>query len=186
LLLKIHSALGDIDSLEQLAWRVFLKSPHSATLDNLLDIVGGDQREPAIDRVLEGAAAQPGFDMAVAHFIADVERHQAVADYIISRHGDINGRDWYNLTGLIKLLGDSAHPLALTALYRPLLESILARAETSAYGHAARYLRLLDRLSMVIVDWRTMPTHQSYFASVEVRHRLKRTFWARYRPNEGN
>lgn len=50
--------------------------------------------------------------------------------------------------------------LRASVVYRALLESILARAQTRYYHHGVRYLKKLHMLSAAIEDWRGIPPCQ--------------------------
>jgi hypothetical protein len=63
-------------------------------------------------------------------------------------------------------------------VYRALLESILDRAQSKAYPHAARYLRRLGKLAKKIRAWLPIAPHESYLQPLRARHDRKRAFWA--------
>jgi len=70
--------------------------------------------------------------------------------------------------------------LSCTLIYRALLDSILARGTSKAYGHGVRYLKRLDTLASDVTDWGSFPTHQTYLESLPKKHGLKVSFWSRY------
>jgi hypothetical protein len=63
-------------------------------------------------------------------------------------------------------------------VYRALLESILDRAQSKAYPHAACYLRRLGTLAKKIRAWSPIAPHESYLQTLRARHDRKRAFWA--------
>ena len=63
-------------------------------------------------------------------------------------------------------------------MYRALLESILDRAQSKAYPHAARYLHHLGKLAKKIRAWSPIAPHESYLQALRARHDRKRAFWA--------
>jgi hypothetical protein len=72
--------------------------------------------------------------------------------------------------------------LAASILYRALLNDILARARAKAYGHAARHLAKLNRLSNRIsseVLPAGMDDHQAYCDALRKNHGRKTAFWSR-------
>lgn len=73
----------------------------------------------------------------------------------------------------------AGQPLASALCYRTLLEHILEEGRKRAYGHAARYYRMLGRLDTGIDDYRGRLDHQAYEAWLCKRHGLKRSFWQR-------
>ena len=70
------------------------------------------------------------------------------------------------------------HPVAATILYRALLDDILDRARSPAYGHAARYLEKLDALAALGDAARSIDPHETYRAAVAKKHRRKSGFWS--------
>jgi len=71
-------------------------------------------------------------------------------------------------------------PLAASVVYRSLMTSILERKFYKAYGHAARYLRKLDKLSDGINEWRECPDHEGFKRELLQVHGRKTSFWAKY------
>jgi uncharacterized Zn finger protein len=76
------------------------------------------------------------------------------------------------------------YPAAATVIYRALIDNILSRARSKAYGHAARYLAKLAALARecgtgapsmkaaVIAD------HTAYVLSLRNTHGRKSGFWS--------
>jgi hypothetical protein len=69
------------------------------------------------------------------------------------------------------------HPAAATVLYRALIDDILARARSPAYGHAARYLGRLDTMRVGEVAAAGLSDHQAYRAELRRTHGRKSGFW---------
>jgi hypothetical protein len=70
------------------------------------------------------------------------------------------------------------HPLAATILYRALLDDILGRARSPAYGHAARYLEKLDALAAHGDSASSIDPHHAYRAALSQKHGRKSGFWS--------
>jgi hypothetical protein len=73
---------------------------------------------------------------------------------------------------------EEAYPAAATVLYRALINDILARARSPAYGHAARYLTKLASLADQVDTWEDIPDHVAYHASLKQAHGRKAAFWS--------
>jgi hypothetical protein len=73
------------------------------------------------------------------------------------------------------------HPVAATILYRALLDNILDRARSKAYGHGAKYLGKLTLLASEADPSRPggMVDHATYLAKLKTAHLRKSGFWAR-------
>ncbi len=69
-------------------------------------------------------------------------------------------------------------PAAATVLYRALIDDILLRARSPAYGHAARYLGRLEALASRIDPSADLPEHETYRAKLKVAHGRKAGFWS--------
>src|SRR3954462_13823686 len=70
-----------------------------------------------------------------------------LASKLVLNHADTwDGRHYGALAPAADAL-DEPHPAAATVLYRALIDDILARARSPAYGHAARYFARLDALA---------------------------------------
>jgi Glutamine amidotransferase domain len=70
------------------------------------------------------------------------------------------------------------HPVAATILYRALLDDILNRARSPAYGRAARYLEKLDALAAHGDAASSIASHETYRASMSQKHGRKSGFWS--------
>ncbi len=62
-------------------------------------------------------------------------------------------------------------------LYRALLDDILARARSPAYGHGAHYLARLAALAPDGLGGLGMPDHDAYHANLRKVHGRKAAFW---------
>jgi len=78
---------------------------------------------------------------------------------------------------LARKFEDKKLDVAATVIYRALMESILSRAVSKIYPHAARYWRHLEKLSSVIGEWGDVVPHDEYVALLRTQHRLKSSFW---------
>lgn len=72
------------------------------------------------------------------------------------------------------------YPLAASLIYRSLLDSIMERKKTMAYGYGAHYLKKLDALAEGISDWQGVPDHQAFMTEFRAQHGRKYSFWDRY------
>jgi hypothetical protein len=68
-------------------------------------------------------------------------------------------------------------PLTATILYA-LLDDILNRARSPAYGHAARYLEKLDALAAHGDAASSIDPHHAYRAALSQKHGRKSGFWS--------
>src|ERR1700730_5132022 len=106
---------------------------------------------------LPGLAEFDVLDKAFAHAIGFEEKYRALAFFlnwprldlaarlVVDRRAEWESRHYDALLAAAKAL-EPDHPVAATILYRALLDDILNRARSPAYGHAARYLETLDAI----------------------------------------
>jgi len=74
---------------------------------------------------------------------------------------------------------EDTYPAAATVLYRALIDDILGRARSPAYGHAARYLARLDALAdRPEQPSPESPNHATYKAELKRAHGRKVGFWS--------
>ena len=64
----------------------------------------------------------------------------------------------------------------VSVLYRALLNDILGRGKSPAYGHGARYLANLAALAEDIADWQTLDNHATYALGLRKSHGRKACF----------
>ena len=79
-------------------------------------------------------------------FFLDWPRRDLAAQLIAMHPHQWDGDDWHVLPKVAALL-EHDDPLAATVVYRKLLNNILDRARSKAYGHGAKYLGKLDLLT---------------------------------------
>ena len=135
----------------------------------------------AEEKAMAVALNHPNPQRALQLFL-DWPRLDLAAQVVIRHHRSWDGSDWYSLPKVAGML-EHQYPLAATILYRALLDNILAKARSKAYGHGAKYLRQLELLaSSTDVDESRpagMPSHQRYNDELQSNHKRKSGFWAK-------
>lgn len=89
----------------------------------------------------------------------------------------IDGNQYTGLLALAEALHGHGYPRGETVIYRALLGSILDRAYSRAYGHAARYWARLSEIASAGTDLRPLPLHDEFAAAIRARHGRKSGFW---------
>ena len=181
LLSAIHARLGNRDEVERLAWKRFRGGRSLETLDELLQVIGRDRRDGVVADATAEILQTMAFSSGDAAFLAECARVADAARYVIARRTQVNGDDWSRLRPLADAMEAAGEPLAATVICRALLDSILTRGYSGAYGHGARYLERLDRLAAQVAAWGAVAPHAGYVESVRAQHGRKTSFWARYR-----
>ncbi len=74
---------------------------------------------------------------------------------------------------------EEGHAVAATILYRALIDDVLSRGRSQAYGHAARHLAQLDLMAAEIAG-STLEPHEAYRAALRKAYGRKHGFWNRF------
>jgi len=180
LLISIFRKLDRRGELETLLRRRFAAYRSHERLRELLEVIGVEQGEEMIDEAAEAILHSANFSSSDACFLLKCSRAEEAAKYILDRRARLDGDMWYDLHPLAESMEAAAQPLAATVVYRALLDSVLKRAYTRAYGHGVRQLQRLDHLAEEIVNWGEVLPHREYFAGLREHHGRKSSFWGRY------
>ncbi|MBJ7414602.1 MAG: hypothetical protein JHC88_03900 [Niveispirillum sp.] len=173
---RILEVLGNRAEAQTLRWSQFTQSLDAALLrDYIAKLEDFNDREETA-RALAHVAASPYFSSAL-QFCLDWPALDLASDLVVARPAVWSGRHYALLVPAAEALADQ-HPLAASVLYRALLDDILARAKSPAYGHGAKYLGHLDRLAQQITDWQSLPDHVRYREQIKKAHGRKLGFWS--------
>ncbi len=180
LLYRIYERLGKREELAEVAWRIFRRHRSVVNLEKLLRAVGAEERERIVAQEVKRILASGEFSYSDVSFLIDLGRLKE-AEAVLLRHAkELNGDRYNTLLPWARVLEQGGHPLGATVVYRALLESILARAQSKYYHHGARYLRKLDSLAEGISDWRGLTPHEEYKRALREAHKRKYRFWEKY------
>ncbi|WP_324288703.1 DUF6880 family protein [Roseateles sp. SL47] len=175
LLAQAHAQLGQPELSHPLLQELFERSPSVEALRQWLDGLTPQQQVAAMERAGQGALAMsdPG---RAAHLLVELHRESDAEAVLVEKAAAIDGMDYYRLPMLAKTLVDGGRLKGATAVYRALLINILERANTRAYGHAARYLESLTLMSRE--DLAPLATHEEFVALLREKHGRKASFWS--------
>ena len=172
----IAKVLGDSAGECCIRWERFRAAP---TVERLAEAIAvtpeqerAARRSEARDFVRNGEKDAVG---AMRFFVATDEPAEA-ARIALARVKELNGGNYFDIVPLAEKF-DADFPLAATALFRALLDSILARKQPKTYPHGAAYWHRLAKLAARIDSWSSLTPHAAYVEQVRAAHRLKRAFW---------
>jgi hypothetical protein len=175
--IRILAALGEHDAAQALRWKTFEEGLYEDLLRDYLARLPDLEDFDALDRAFAYAGTHPRRYRALAFLLA-WPRLDLAAKLVIDNHGTWDGRHYGALVPAAEEL-EHDHPAAAVVLYRALIDDILERARSAAYGHAARYLAKLDGLSpgeagisLGLID------HAGHRAALKLVHGRKSGFWA--------
>ncbi|MCD9149887.1 DUF6880 family protein [Pseudophaeobacter flagellatus] len=175
---RILDATGDRSAAQALRWRCFEARLSADILREYLKLLPDFEDIEAEDRAHTFALEKAKAEEALQFFL-DWPRLDLAAKLIATHPHRWDGGDWHILPKIAGLL-EHDHPPAATILYRALLDSILDRARSKAYGHGAKYLGKLGLLAGEADPIRPggMVDHAAYLAKLKT-HTRKSGFCAR-------
>jgi hypothetical protein len=143
---------------QALRWRLFEETLSVDVLRAYLRALPDFEDDVALDRAFAHAAGHPSALTALS-FLARWPNLALAAKLVLNRANELDGRDYPILNAAADALSD-AHPLAVTVIRRRMIDSVLDRAASNAYIHAARALAACQALEGEI-DWSesTWPSH---------------------------
>lgn len=172
---RILEAMNDRPAAQALRWAAFETTLHAGTLRDYLrkleDFIDYEEQERAF--VVAETFRHPY--VALSFFI-EWPRLDRAAKLVLDKRGQWDGRH-YDALGEAAAALEEKHPLAATVLYRALLDDILARAKSPAYGHGARHLAKLEALAAGINEWQGVDDHVTYALGLRKTHGRKAGFW---------
>ncbi|HQT91447.1 MAG TPA: hypothetical protein PL001_05410, partial [Candidatus Kryptobacter bacterium] len=180
LLLAIYRKLGREKEAAETAWRIFRRSRHEETFEQLLEVVGSVSRQDLLDEEAKIILQSNEVDYTDAEFLIWCGKVEEAETYLLSHVSEIDGGYYGSILPLAEAMEHEERCLAATVLYRALLESILARAISKYYGYGVRYLRKLDELAPRVRTWKKVTPHDKYFSQLVEKHKRKSSFWERY------
>lgn len=176
---RILDATGDRSAAQALRWRCFEARLHADILREHLKQLP-DFEDIEIEERAHAFALEKAEPEVALQFFLDWPRLDLAAKLIEAHPHRWDGGDWHTLPKVASLL-EHDHPLAATILYRALLDNILDRARSKAYGRGAKYLGKLGLLAGEAdpISPSGMVDHVTYLAKLKTTHPRKSGFWAR-------
>lgn len=116
--------------------------------------------------------------VAAARLLVEIEAWDEAEQVLVAEPERINGSDYGWLVPLARALQAQQRWRGATAVYRALLQAILAKAYSPAYGHAARYWHRLAAIAGQAHGLLPLQDHDDYIAALRQKHARKSAFWA--------
>ncbi len=162
---------------ERLEW--FEENLNTEVYNHILNNAQPEFKEPFKKEAIEKAFQFPEPHAAI-RFLMQIQEFDEGAKFARTKIGQLDGGQYYILRPIADILRDT-DPLAATLMYRKLAEPVLEKAKSKYYNYAAKDLVSCGVLSSAITAWETHQNHDSYFTSLEVKHKRKLGFWAEYK-----
>ena len=145
--------------------------------------------EPAAQPVAFSRARELALDhedpVTAARLLVDIGCFAEAEQVLVAEPARITGQDYSWLVPLAKTLEAQQCWRGATAVLRALLDAILAKAYSPAYGHAARYWHQLQAIADQSPDWSPLQPHDAYIAAIRQKHARKTAFWAQVAKRQG-
>jgi hypothetical protein len=178
LLAQTLEHLKRFDQSVPLRQAIFERSLRVADLHGWLKHLGEGARSAAMARA-RSLALKHADAVQAALLLLELEEDDDAEAVLLAAPGGLDGDDYGRLMPLAKTLRERHCWRGETAVYRALLSSILERANSTAYGHAARHWTRLREIADMGVDLLPLTPHAEFEASIRTRHARKPAFWAR-------
>ncbi|YCM46952.1 hypothetical protein V2O64_24210 (plasmid) [Verrucomicrobiaceae bacterium 227] len=176
---EIYAETNDQGSLIKTLTGQFLSAASSKAYQSLSKILSPADLSALVDRLREAALKRPSLNFSQVHFFLENGEPDTAASLVSKFSQNLNGDLYYPLPDLAKAFEAAGQALAATLVFRALLLSILKRATTNAYGHAARYLQTLQNLSQAVSNWEPHQDHSRFLQELHEVHYRKTSFWKR-------
>ncbi|MDX7951452.1 hypothetical protein P7D22_09750 [Lichenihabitans sp. Uapishka_5] len=174
--IRILMALGRKDEAQGLRWRTFEALLDVEILRDYVAHLGDFEEFDALERSFAYVTAHADGYRALAFFLT-WPRLEHAATLVVERRDAWAGQHYGLLLPAAQALEDG-YPVAATVLYRALLDDILTRARSPAYGHAARYLAKLEELGACDLATAGLTEHEAYRVGLRRSHGRKSGFWS--------
>ncbi|MBF0325297.1 MAG: hypothetical protein HQL42_09505 [Alphaproteobacteria bacterium] len=173
---RILEAMKDRPAAQKVRWAAFEQTLNGDILRDYVAKLGDFEEFEELDRAFALAAASLRPYSALA-LLLQWPRLDLAAKLVIDRRGEWEGRNYEILSEAAEMLEDES-PLASTILYRALLNDILDRKRSPAYGHGARHLARLGHLANDLPEEMPIDGHAAYVAGLKAAHGRKHGFWS--------
>lgn len=173
---RILHAMGDEVAAQAHRWRAFEATLDVGLLRDHIAHLGDFEEFDVLDRAFAYASGS-ALKYSALGFFLKWPRFDLAARLVLDRRDQWEGR-YYNILLPAAEMLEPDHPTEATILYRALLDDILDRARSPAYGYGARYLAKLDALAPHVDGAAGIETHEHYRDALTKKHRRKWGFWS--------
>jgi hypothetical protein len=116
--------------------------------------------------------------VTAARSLVEIEFDDEAEQVLIADPTRIRSEDYMWLVPLAAALQSHERWRGATAVYRALLNAILAKAYAPAYGHGARYWHQLQAIAEQSPGLLPLQAHDEYIAAIRQKNARKVSFWA--------
>lgn len=173
---RILEAQQNLPAAQALRWSFFEKTLNISMLRDYVRKLDDFLEDDELERAFAIVDAFVDADTALDFFI-EWPKLERANRLVLAKQNQWDGRYYDSLANAAVILREK-YPLSASILYRALLDDILGRGKSAAYGHGARYWEELALLASEISDWGETESHELYAAKIKKAHVRKTGFWA--------
>jgi hypothetical protein len=177
----ILDGLKDRSSSQALRWKIFEQGLDPEILREYIAKAGDFEEFEALDKAF-AFVEQHREPHAALRFYLSWPRLDLAARYVVARWGVWEGEFYEFLLPAAEAFEAADYPAAATALYRALLDRIIGRGLSEAYGYGADYLARLSALAKRPGGNDGLMSHADYVADLRRQHVRRHGFWDRIPP----
>lgn len=176
----ILDGLKDRAASQALRWKIFEQGLDTEMLREYIAKAGDFEEFEALDKAFAFVEKHREPHAALRFYLA-WPRLDLAARYVVARWGVWEGEFYEFLLPAAEAF-EADYPAAATALYRALLDRIISRGLSEAYGYGADYLARLTALAKRPGGNDGLMSHADYVAELRKQHIRRHGFWDRIPP----
>ena len=171
----ILDALKQKDEAQAIRWKEFERTLRPDILRDYVARLDDFAEFEETDRAFALVAGSPRLHEAL-DFLVKWPRLDLASEHVLHHLGKWEGRQ----SAILVVAADALwknHPVAATMLYRVVLDDILRRGISDAYGDGATYYAVLHELQSRLGAGFAYQSHRDYVAGIRERYGRKQDFW---------
>lgn len=180
LLADALEGLGRFEDSSPIRQRMFERTLSNENLQRWLKHLPETARPEAASHARQVALRHENVT-AAATLLLQLDDADAAEARLLAESGRIDPHFYASLASLAEALRACHCSRGETVVYRALLRGTLDRANSRAYGHAARYWSRLSEIANAGISLSPLPPHEDFEAEIRARHGRKTAFWSRVR-----
>ena len=173
--IRIYTALGDHDKVQELQLQQFKYSPSAISAKRWLENFPEEEQHLRRAELLSLLNQAEYNWQTKARLYIDWQNYATAAEIIECNASDVAQSDYYTQSEIAKALIND-HPRAATLLLRGAVEQTLAEARTKNYPIAVNYIKKMITCDERIEDWTPFTTHHDWFQDILQTHARKSSF----------
>lgn len=177
LLAEALKRLGRTEQSAQMQQQVFERTLSVDDFRTWLEHLAPNAQAGATSRARQ-LALDHDEPVVAASLLVELQCWEDAERVLVAEHARIDGRDYGFLAPLATTLEARGCWRGATAVYRSLLDAVLAKAYAPAYRHAARYWHRLSAIAAQGGPLLPLQPHADYIGAIRKRHVRKVAFWS--------